>query len=320
MSSYELCVSTPLPTFSSLQSAISSLIAQRPPGLSIPSLPTMPSPLYSGIYNPSIYLNMVCAQLQITQLLDLILAMFMPIAKILEASLDDLLPKIPGLNINLIDLLSGDASAFIKKLEGVAVSTLIGFAGLPASIYNHLISPAMSAVDSFQILIINYFAALVNTLTNLVNRVAKILSGGTLSIPTVPDMGTIFNDYILPLLPNIPQIPRPLYLPDLGRLLALLGIPNIPNFQALLALVHIPGFSFDSTFSVPFYVGLSMPEFEVVQMFKSFYANIITAPLQLILNFINSLHLSVLLPKICIPITTTVGFPMTPHIKLPGKP
>jgi len=203
----------------------------------------------------------------------------------------------------LVQLLEGDASVFIKQLEGIAISTILGIAGLPASFYKNFVIPALSALQTFQLLVRSYFAALINTLFGLVNQIAHIISVGTLSLPTIPSFGAFFETFALGIINQIllqSQNGISVLTADIGVIMNLVAVA--------LAVLGLP---FDSTLPDPLFPTLNMPEFTLFEQLKNLYTNFTASPLQLLLDFIeNTLHLSVAIPQICISIAI-------PNISLP---
>jgi hypothetical protein len=273
-----ICVPNPIPLFTDVYNLFLPLLSLKLPSFTFPSLPTLPFPLYLNINCPSIQAVMIAAELQCTQLLNLIYAIIQPVVNYLGIAIADILPNIPGLGINLIQLLEGNVAQFIAQLESFSISTLLALAGIPAELYDKLVVPAFSAVHAFQLLVRSYFAALLNTLVSLINRISAF------SLPTIPDFATFFAA-VLSAIPNFSFN------------------VNIPNLQNLLALVTIPGFAFLSLLPNPLYPNLSIPEFELIELLKNLYTDFITAPLTLILNFIQNI-LSITIPTICVPVTT----------------
>ncbi len=316
MTTLTICATPPLPTFSSLYQSVQGLLTGPFPVPTFPALPTLPSPMFTGFHSPNIEAVEFAAELQCSQILNLVLALFKPVASFLGLGLDAILPKIPFLNINLIELLEGDASAFIAQLEGIAVGTILGISSFANGLYNNYVIPVLSALQTFQLLVRSYFAALINTLFELVNQVAHILSVGALTLPTIPDFAEMFEGFVTPILSQL--------------LLKVDGILVIPvEISAIIALVGAAlssgiGLAFEIAMPDPLYPTLNMPEFNLLEQLKNLYTNFIVSPLQLILNFIlNVLHLGVTIPTICISIAIpSVSLPplVAPKFFLPTLP
>jgi len=83
MSTLTICATPPLPTFNSLYTSIKSLLNGPFPVPTFPGLPTLPSPMYAGFYSPSIEAVEFAAELQASQMLNTILAMFKPVVEFL---------------------------------------------------------------------------------------------------------------------------------------------------------------------------------------------------------------------------------------------
>ena len=316
MATLTICATPPLPTFNSLYQSFQSLLTGPFAVPSFPALPTLPSPIFSGFHSPNIEAVELAAELQCSQILNLILALFKPVVDFLGIAIEDILPTIPFLGVNLIQLLAGDAAAFIKQLEGIAVSTILGIAGLPAQFYKNYVIPALSALQTFQLLVRSYFAALINTLFGLVKQVAHIIGVGALSLPTIPSFGEFFETFALSIINGI------LLTSGNGISVLTSDIGVIMNLVAIaLAALGLP---FDSTLPDPLFPSLNMPEFTLFEQLKNLYTNFSMSPLQLLLDFIvNTLHLSVAIPQICISVALPkVGLPplVLPKFTLPKLP
>ncbi|MDE1830603.1 MAG: hypothetical protein KGI25_09800 [Thaumarchaeota archaeon] len=316
MATLSFCATPPLPTFNSLYQSVQPLLLGPFPVPSFPPLPTLPSPMFIGLHIPNIEAVQFASELQCSQILNLILDMFKPVVSFLGLALNDILPKIPFLGINLIQLLEGDANVFIAQLEGIAANVILGISSLPSQLYNNYIIPALSNLQKYQLLIRSYFASLINVLFGLVNQVAHILSVGALTLPTIPDFGEFFNGYVFSILSQfIVTVDGILVLPvEISVVIALVGA----------ALTAGLGLAFDTILPEPLLPSLNLPEYTLLEQLKNLYTNFSVSPLQILLDFIvNTLQLSVTIPKICIGISIPdVAIPplVVPGFSLPNIP
>lgn len=321
MATYQLCVNSPLPDFNSLRNSIRGILEIPPlelpklprPFLSIPAfvLPTIPDPIFPSFSSWEIEWDKVVSGLQFTQLSQALLGLFTPVLNFLGMSLNSVIPKIPYINISLVDLASGsfNVKAIIENMKGLgqeALSALCSLVGFQYPFYFNLSFPDLEFQTLLELLVRDHFGVCANILFNLVNEVADELEVASLSMPTVPTMASLVSTFVTPKIEALHQ--------SLGSL----GKVQIESlFSDILSSFNVPGFSFSKLIPVPFYNHLSIPDIELKEIIKNLYANLVTAPFQILMDFIeNTLQLSVSIPLLCIPIT----IPSIPNLALPNLP
>ena len=105
----QLCTNTPIPTFNQLYQSLLDAIANLPnpiESLSIPNIPPLRNPIFDGKRLLSLELSQIVQALQTWQLNLTIKAILDPLVAIIGGGIDDLLPKIPHLDLGLLDILS----------------------------------------------------------------------------------------------------------------------------------------------------------------------------------------------------------------------
>ena len=270
---------------------------------------------------------MFAAEAGVVQLMTSLLTAIKAVVEKLGLSLLALLPKIPILNINLIDLISADAKALVAGLKAAIVAaidkgldTLAGLIKLPWNLSVNI--PDIDVLQILQALVRDYLVRIVNLLISLVKMVIdkfkKIL--GFIKMITLPKLPT-FEEIIALILSLLPQFP------DIRALIeAIKKIPElIKNIFTALSAVFA---SFGVVFTVPdpLMPDLKMPEIEFKQLLLAFFNDVIMGPVKLLLDFIMMVLKKILnfkLPVLCFncPDIPTLVIP-TPEIPttLPGIP
>jgi len=332
----QICLDTPFPTFNGLHQLFSPLMQLPsitiPPlgdlslpkvsfSLVLPPLPTLPSPPFAGLKIPSLESAMLAAEAGVIQLMTGLLTAIKTVAQKLGLALEALLPKIPVLNINLIDLVTADAKALVAAIKAAikaaidkGLNTLAGLFQLP---WNYSFNiPDIDVLQMLQALVRDYLVRVVNILISLVKKVIdkfkKIL--GNIKMIELPKLPTF--DEIIKLILNLFQ------LPDISALIEMIRkvpemIKNI--FTALSAFFAAFGVVF--TVPDPLMPDLKMPEIEFKQLLLAFFNDVIMGPFKLLLDFILTILKKVLnfkLPVLCFncpdvpPLDTIVSNSSTP--------
>jgi len=286
----ELCAGIPLPDFNSLYALAASAMTFPPGNISIPPLPGIPDPIYPGFNSINMEILQIVQQLQSFQLLTTFLSFLQPLVAFLGISLDSILPKIPGTNLTLLDLLALDPSVIYNAIKGLP--SLIGIPGIPYPLYYSFDAPAIQIANAVQGIINGYMNTLIGVVTNLIGQVVSILSiGGLPTIPTVPSI-TDLQALIIPLALTIPEVRALLNRYSLNELLAL-ALPLLGGFPVLPALPD------------PLIPSVNIPETNLMVGLGILYANLVMYPMTIIFDFIqNTLghFISFSFPTVCVSI------------------
>ena len=223
------CASTPLPSFAEVKSLLSGFDVWPPLPITLPDLPTFNDVAMGGVSSLSIKLSHFAQEFLKSGILAVISTVVEAVASIIGGAVDDLLPKLPILNISFTELLTMGATnlyAAVASELSDALSPL--WALLPSPIYVGISSLPLEVVEIVKTLVTDYLKSLVEVLTDLVNQAADILSiAGLPSLPTIPTLEEVTNavrQYMLeegktvyeaiaelfPILPN-PLFQQPLF-------------------------------------------------------------------------------------------------------------
>ena len=189
MASY--CLGSPTPTFDGIYAGIMAN-AESSISSTFAGLPSLRAQIFSTVSHPALELHQIAQELQSHQLLTTMMALFKPVVSFLGISLDSILPKIPGTNLTLIDLLSITPEKLYSTIEDVVTKGGSIIAGLiPSTMYMAVDIPAIRTVAVAKLLIKDHLNVLTGVLTGLIKQVTDKLSVAGMTIPTFPTLETI---------------------------------------------------------------------------------------------------------------------------------
>lgn len=282
--SFQLCATEPLPSFNSIYNNLKSQITYPPTPFVFPTLPTIPSPLYSSIRNPNLELVAIASELQSFQLMNTFMSVINPIVQFLSLGLDSFLPKISGMDINLLNLLSIDASSLYQKMKDMLPDITLPYVSLP--ILNSLSIPDFELKNKVTLLIKGYLINLIPNIVGIINSVTGILHLSALpSLPHFPTMEELKN-IMLNKFPSVPDI----------KTLLSKGISLVDIFD-----FDIPGFP-KFSFPSPLIPNFSSIEVEFTELINILYNEMILTPMKIIVDFCKNVlgMLGFTFPTFCI--------------------
>jgi len=267
-----LCAPSPLPTFQSLYDPVVSHLTFPPIAITIPTLPSLKEPIYSGFSNTNLEIVQLVQELQNFQLQTTLMALIQPLVSFLGGALEDFLPKIPHTDLTLIDLLACNPNQIYDAIE-VAIDEhgLSAFPFVPNPMFGSFSAPAIEAVNVVKMIVRGYYVAILNVITTLISSVTDILEvAGLPTIPTIPTLSDI-TDALLAAFPQFNSlselIQSGISVDDIFGALSFGGFPPLVIPSPL-----IPNFS---SFEMEFQEGLSI-----------LYGDFLTVPLAIIVDFV----------------------------------
>lgn len=283
-----VCTNSPIPSFQSLYDQVLAHMTFPPPELSIPALPGLKNPIYAGFSNINMEIVQLVQELQNYQLQITLMAVFEPLVAFLGGALENILPKIPGTDLTLIDLLACDPDTIYAAIaEAIAIHGIGIFPFVPNPMFSGLSIPAIEAVNVIKMVTRGYYVLLLNALLSLINQVADILEiGGLSGIPAIPTLSQV-QAAILAAFPGFTSLTA----------LIASGI----GIQTLFSAISFPGLP-TMLMPSPLIPGFSSYEAEFQEALAILYGNLTTVPLNIILDFVqNALGmLGFSFPTICI--------------------
>ncbi len=272
-----ICATSPLPSFTSLSDAFKELATLPNLADILPDFPTFGKLSLGAIDNPEIFLTHWLQAFQQGALLAVINLVIKPISKILGGDIDDLLPKVPGLEIGFTKFLtitSAELYAAIKTAINNQVQIIINL--IPDPIISGFDSPDLNLPEIAKSLLASFVTKIISKLVDLIDKVTKILE-----VAGMPD---------LPEIPTQEQLTQMLraYLAEFGgtindaikKLIPILPSPLLPD---------------------PLMLSTSSIEFEFRQAIQILMNEFMTLPLKIITDFITKI-LGVKFPVLCISI------------------
>ena len=184
--------------------------------LKIPNLFSLPTPLFSGYSNIMQELVEVIDAIKYQADTLTMMNIFQPIASVIGGSLRDMLPKIPVLDISLLDIVGGNIKGMYDAVKS-ALSKGLSLPFLPTNIFENYSNLEKEALVALKMILVGYKEALLNTMQSMVSSAMSILkiSG------------------VLPVLPTVPTI-------DQLKALALLAFPEYDSWYSLISKVEVP--------------------------------------------------------------------------------
>jgi hypothetical protein len=287
-----LCTNKPIPSFDEIYTDLKNRFPKSSK-LHVPTLPTLPSPIFGSIKHTSLEMCNIASELVMHQLLTTIYNIISPIMSVLNMA-SSMIPKIPILGLNLLDLITPNPSKLYKSLRQSLVKfgdNLWDMLGVPS--YSHLKIPDIQIVHAAKMVVRQYFAILISFVTNIINQVINRFELS--SLPTIPTIPTV-NEIIKMLINMVPQT-KPSKLDNL--------IKQGTDIYNLIKNFNLPGFNINTNSPKPLILKFKSFEIEFYEMVCNLYQKIITYPLTIIMNFVDSVLKNVLsfsFPTLCITI------------------
>lgn len=289
-------------------SAIKSLIT----GLTVPGIIGLADPIFDDIRNISMELAQIAQYLQTMSLTSTLMAMIKPMVGVIGGMLESLLPKIPILGINVLDLLAmspADLKAIIKaKYQESRDALMAAFSAfLPIPLYPGFDIPSFEINAIIKAIYSYCINGLITLCTSLINQVInKLKLSATLILsilPTLSDLQAMLKQMAGQLVGKLADE----FADELDAINAVLqqGI----SINQLLAMINFPGLG---SFHLPdpLFAGLSSTAIELAEAIQIYMANLMAAIIQQLADFVQSVlsMLGITFPEICISIP--IGIPV----------
>lgn len=318
-----ICADSPIPSFDSIFNKINFSFPPNfdfnlpsiPPSISlnIPALPSLTNPIFPDISHLSLELCNIAQEIQSFQLLTTLSNMITPLLNFVGG----IIPAIPLIGLNLVDLLACNAAGLYKSIREAILQfqfpdidftlpnftlpdfslpniSIPSFPTVPVPMFGSLSIPSVELVNTVKLLLKDYMNVLTQTITGLIDQATSILQIGSFGgIPSFPSMTEI-----------------------MGQLAELVKWPNFDiNLPTFPPLDFLKGFSLNDMFgglSFPGFPSISLPdplipnysnfELEFMEGFNIMLQSLITTPMTLIIGFLTG-PLSLLgfsFPTLCV--------------------
>lgn len=182
----QICATIPVPTFSALFNGIQ--FPTFPPTIElpdfvIPALPSIRNPLLENIKNPGLALANIAQDLQVLQQQITMMNVIQPIVQYVGGVLSSLIPKIPGTNLSLIDLVTLNPQALYQNLIG---------AFIPNPLFGNFSCPTLEDLQRAKLACRSYMATLVTWIKDLVKQATdKMGIQAMAALAAIPNLETL---------------------------------------------------------------------------------------------------------------------------------
>lgn len=245
MSIFKLCTDSPIPNLEDLKKQVNEqideirekyddfkeFITTTSDELETPDIPTLQESIYEGYSSVMEEINEIIDGLKNYQDLLTQFSIIKVLSDIIGGAIDSFIPKIPVINISIIDILSGNIKVLYETVKQMILDDLqIPF--VPFPLYETISNYTKEVVVSVKMILTRYKNILTTTITDMVKKVLDILSifatiPSLTVVPSVddlkellmsffPDVSSVFDlikkydmDYLMETLKNSLPFPIP---------------------------------------------------------------------------------------------------------------
>ena len=305
----QFCISFPPPSYQELFDQIKHLKPDFSKLKNLIPVIGLPIPIYIDFSHYSNELSQLVQYWRSMLSVQTLLAMIKPMVSLLGLALDSLLPKIPFLNISILDLIAMDANtvkqmiATALKEHGQAFLSAIS-AFLPLPIYFGLSIPSFEINAIFKAIYSQAVNSLIEIVTNLIGQVLdKLKLSAILNLPKLPTLKELQNMIMQILKAKTQAIAGELIQDFKDEYAAIVHAVQVlkMDINAIFALIQFPGLPIIK-FPSPFFPDFSCLAVELREAMQIFMQSVMTFVIDKIVSFVKSVlsMLGIQFPTICI--------------------
>lgn len=305
----QFCISFPPPSYQELFDQIKHLKPDFSKLKNLIPVIGLPIPIYIDFSHYSNELSQLVQYWRSMLSVQTLLAMIKPMVSLLGLALDSLLPKIPFLNISILDLITMDANtvkqmiATALKEHGQAFLNAIS-AFLPLPIYFGLSIPSFEINAIFKAIYSQAVNSLIEIVTNLIGQVLdKLKLSAILNLPKLPTLKELQNMIMQILKAKAQAIAGELIQDFKDEYAAIVHAVQVlkMDINAIFALIQFPGLPIIK-FPSPFFPDFSCLAVELREAMQIFMQSVMTFVIDKIVSFVKSVlsMLGIQFPTICI--------------------
>lgn len=305
----QFCISFPPPSYQELFDQIKHLKPDFSKLKNLIPVIGLPIPIYIDFSHYSNELSQLVQYWRSMLSVQTLLAMIKPMVSLLGLALDSLLPKIPFLNISILDLITMDANtvkqmiATALKEHGQAFLSAIS-AFLPLPIYFGLSIPSFEINAIFKAIYSQAVNSLIEIVTNLIGQVLdKLKLSAILNLPKLPTLKELQNMIMQILKAKAQAIAGELIQDFKDEYAAIVHAVQVlkMDINAIFALIQFPGLPIIK-FPSPFFPDFSCLAVELREAMQIFMQSVMTFVIDKIVSFVKSVlsMLGIQFPTICI--------------------
>lgn len=314
----QFCITFPPPSYQELFDQIKHLKPDFSKLKNLIPLIGLPIPIYIDISQYTNELSQLIQYWQGMLSVKTLLGMIQPMINLLGLNLLNLLPQIPFLNLNILDLIALDANALKQMVMDALTQHGQEFldamsAFLPIPIYFNLSIPSFEVNAIIKAIYNMCTKSLIDLVTNLIDQVlSKLEINALLSLPTLPTLSELQAMIMQTIKAKAEVISGQVIdafsneFEAIQHAMKILDM-DINDIFAMIQFPALPVIKFPS----PFLPDFSSLAFELREGMQIYMQAIMTAVIDKIVNFVKSV-LSVLgiqFPSICLDIP---DFPVLP--------
>ena len=189
MSLFKLCTDSPIPNLEDLKKQVNEqideikeqyddfkeFITTLSDDLETPNIPTLQESIYEGYSSVMEEINEVIDSLKNYQDMLTQFSIIKVLSDIIGGAIDSFIPKIPVINISIIDILSGNIKVLYDTVKQMILDNLqIPF--VPFPLYETISNYTKEVVVSVKMILTGYKNTITTTITDMVEKVLDILS------------------------------------------------------------------------------------------------------------------------------------------------
>lgn len=307
----QFCISFPPPSYQELFDQIKHLKPDFSKLKNLIPLIGLPIPIYIDISQYSNEISQMIQYWQSRLSVKTLMAMIRPMASLLGQSLADLLPKIPFLNISIVDLIAMDANVLkqrvtdtLKQHGQAFLDALSAF--LPLPIYLGLSIPSFE-INAIIKAIYNFSCTgLIELVKGLIDQVlSKLKINAVLTLPKLPtlkELQTMIVEMVKAKIETITGAVAEAFANEFDAVKKAVQVLKM-DINAIFAMIQFPQLPVIK-FPSPFYPDFSCLAFELREAMQMYMQAIMMAVMEKIVSFVKAVLsiLNIQFPSICIDI------------------
>ena len=318
----QFCISFPPPSYKELFEQLKGIKPDFSKLKGLIGLIGLPIPIYLDISQYSNEISQMIQYWQSRLSVKTLLSMIQPMVDLLGLKLADLLPKIPFLNISIVDLMAMDANVLKQKVKDALdrygqdfLDALSAF--LPLPIYFGLSIPSFEINAMIKALYNMCTSGLMELVTNLIDQVlSKLKINAVLTLPKLPtlkELQTMIIEMIKAKAEAIAGQVIDAFNNEFEAIKHAMQVLKM-DINAIFAMIQFPQLPVIK-FPSPFYPDFSCLAFELREAMQMYMQAIMMAVMEKIVSFVKAVLsiLNIQFPSICIDIPDNPAIPNNPN-------
>ena len=318
----QFCISFPPPSYKELFEQLKGIKPDFSKLKGLIGLIGLPIPIYLDISQYSNEISQMIQYWQSRLSVKTLLSMIQPMVDLLGLKLADLLPKIPFLNISIVDLMAMDANVLKQKVKDALdrygqdfLDALSAF--LPLPIYFGLSIPSFE-INAMIKAIYNFSCTgLIELVKGLIDQVlSKLKINAVLTLPKLPtlkELQTMIIEMIKAKAEAIAGQVIDAFNNEFEAIKHAMQVLKM-DINAIFAMIQFPSLPIIK-FPSPFYPDFSCLAFELCEAMQMYMQAIMMAVMEKIVSFVKAVLsiLNIQFPSICIDIPDKLDIPDNPN-------